>query len=120
MPRPKSPKKHNGSAEPVASVNPEPVINPGNGSVEAAAPLISAATENANGEMKTVTSRKPRKPEMLRTETRSNLFPINVEDEIRRLAYLMAERRGFQPGHETEDWLSAEREVRERYHQQTA
>jgi hypothetical protein len=26
-------------------------------------------------------------------------------------AYYRAERRGFQPGHETEDWLAAEREI---------
>jgi hypothetical protein len=26
-------------------------------------------------------------------------------------AYLRAERRGFVPGHETEDWLAAEAEV---------
>ena len=26
-------------------------------------------------------------------------------------AYLRAERRGFEPGHETEDWLAAEAEV---------
>jgi hypothetical protein len=26
-------------------------------------------------------------------------------------AYLRAERRGFEPGHETEDWLAAESEV---------
>jgi hypothetical protein len=26
-------------------------------------------------------------------------------------AYFMAERRGFAPGHELEDWLAAEREV---------
>jgi hypothetical protein len=26
-------------------------------------------------------------------------------------AYLRAERRGFEPGHETEDWLAAETEV---------
>jgi hypothetical protein len=32
----------------------------------------------------------------------------------------MAERRGFEPGHESEDWLAAEREVRQRYHQQSA
>jgi hypothetical protein len=46
--------------------------------------------------------------------------PINLEDEVRRLAYLLSERRGFEPGHETEDWLTAEREVRQRYHQQSA
>jgi hypothetical protein len=32
----------------------------------------------------------------------------------------MAERRGFEPGHEHEDWVAAEREVRQRYHQQSA
>jgi len=30
---------------------------------------------------------------------------------IAELAYYRAERRGFEPGHETEDWLSAEAEV---------
>jgi hypothetical protein len=32
----------------------------------------------------------------------------------------MAERRGFEPGHEAEDWFAAEREVRQRYHQHSA
>ncbi|HKF06363.1 MAG TPA: DUF2934 domain-containing protein [Candidatus Sulfotelmatobacter sp.] len=61
-----------------------------------------------------------RKPTIVKSETRPNLVPINLEDEIRRLAYLMAERRGFEPGHEAEDWLTAEREVRQRYHQHSA
>jgi hypothetical protein len=30
---------------------------------------------------------------------------------IAETAYLRAERRGFAPGHETEDWLAAEEEV---------
>jgi hypothetical protein len=30
---------------------------------------------------------------------------------IQEAAYLRAERRGFAPGHDTEDWLSAEAEV---------
>lgn len=30
---------------------------------------------------------------------------------IARAAYLRAERRGFTPGHELEDWLAAEREI---------
>jgi len=39
-----------------------------------------------------------------------------VTAEVRRSmiaegAYLRAERRGFAPGHETEDWLAAEAEV---------
>jgi hypothetical protein len=41
---------------------------------------------------------------------------VTVTAEIRRgmiaeAAYLRAERRGFLPGSETEDWLAAEREV---------
>jgi len=61
-----------------------------------------------------------RRPLIVKSETRPNLVPINLEDEIRRLAYLLAERRGFEPGHEAEDWIAAEREVRQRYHQQSA
>lgn len=30
---------------------------------------------------------------------------------IAQAAYFRAERRGFQPGHELEDWVSAEKEV---------
>jgi hypothetical protein len=56
----------------------------------------------------------------VKTEARANLVPINVEEEVRRLAYLLAERRGFEAGHEGEDWLAAEREIRQRYHQQSA
>lgn len=61
-----------------------------------------------------------RKPTTLRSETRATVVPINVDEEIRRVAYLLSERRGFEPGHETEDWLAAEHEVRQRYRQQSA
>lgn len=33
------------------------------------------------------------------------------EDEIRLHAYYRAERRGFLPGHDLEDWLAAERQI---------
>ena len=59
-------------------------------------------------------------PEIVKSDTRATLVPINLEEEIRRLAYLMAERRGFEPGHEADDWFAAEREVRQRYHQHSA
>lgn len=75
-----------------------------------------ARPEPANPEIRKTT----RKPEIVKTESRSNLVPINLDDEIRRLAYLLSERRGFEAGHETEDWLAAEREVHQRYHQQSA
>ena len=46
-----------------------------------------------------------------------NAIPINLEDEIRRRAYELYAERGFDSGHEYEDWLRAEREVKQRYGQ---
>jgi Protein of unknown function (DUF2934) len=136
MPKPKNPKKNNGIAVPAVAVEVAAVHNVVPGKVEssftehktelttAPAPVEHNATERnpleRNLDIQTAAVRKTRKPEILKTEPRSNLFPINLEDEIRRLAYLLSERRGFQPGHENEDWLSAEREVLQRYHQQSA
>ena len=42
--------------------------------------------------------------------------PVDISEDARRgmiaeAAYLRAERRGFMPGTETEDWLAAEAEV---------
>ena len=106
MPRTKSPKKTNGDA----AVAP---LQAGVSSMTEANPSATAVT-NTEAKKPTIVSSKPK------IEGRANLVPINVEDEIRQLAYLMSERRGFEPGHEAEDWLLAEREVRERYHQQRA
>jgi hypothetical protein len=50
-------------------------------------------------------------------EVKKNVFPINLEDEIRRRAYEIFEQRGFGAGDEREDWLQAEREVMARYRQ---
>lgn len=61
-----------------------------------------------------------RKFEVVKSETRKNLVPINLEDEIRRRAYELYEQRGSGTGNEAEDWLTAEREVRQRYSQQSA
>ena len=57
---------------------------------------------------------------IVKTDSRPHVVPINLEDEIRRRAYELAEQRGFSDGHQTEDWLNAEREVLERYRQQSA
>jgi DUF2934 family protein len=46
-----------------------------------------------------------------------NAIPINLEEEIRRRAYELYAERGFSSGHEHEDWLRAEREVKKRYSQ---
>lgn len=32
-------------------------------------------------------------------------------DQIAEIAYFRAERRGFEPGHESEDWMAAEAEL---------
>ncbi len=37
--------------------------------------------------------------------------PIDRQFEIEREAYFRAERRGFEPGHELEDWLAAEQSL---------
>jgi hypothetical protein len=61
---------------------------------------------------------EPRKKlEVVKTEPR-RVVPINLEDEIRRRAYELYQKRGGAPGSEAEDWLAAEREVRQRYKQQ--
>ena len=36
---------------------------------------------------------------------------LTREERIRLAAYAAAERRGFQPGFDTDDWLEAERQV---------
>jgi hypothetical protein len=38
-------------------------------------------------------------------------MPVEWESLVRMTAYLRAERRGFAPGYEIEDWLAAEAEV---------
>ena len=104
MAKPKGPKKSNGEAVTT------PVRTP------------SVAVENNNGaeSLMAATKKLTRKPSIVKSDLRATIVPINVDEEIRSLAYLMSERRGFEPGHETDDWLAAEREVRQRYHHHSA
>lgn len=61
------------------------------------------------------------KSETTKPDSRKNLVPINLEDEIRRLAYEIYEQRGAgSAGDQAEDWFTAEREIRQRYRQQSA
>ena len=92
---------------------------------ESASSEVLAAESNgngsaANGEKKAARKKAALKPEIVKSDARATIVPINLDEEIRRLAYLMAERRGFEPGHEADDWIAAEREVRQRYHQHSA
>jgi hypothetical protein len=77
-----------------------------------------AAAESKAAEMKTPSD--GRRFEVVRTESRKNLVPINLEDEIRRRAYELYQQRGSGFGSEADDWLTAEREIRQRYHQHSA
>lgn len=61
---------------------------------------------------------EPRKLEVVKHEPRKNVLPINLEEEIRRRAYELYQQRGSSVGSEAQDWLIAEREVRQRYRQQ--
>ena len=53
----------------------------------------------------------PRKSPPVVMPPRAQLTPESRHALIAEAAYLRAERRGFIPGHETEDWLAAEVEV---------
>jgi hypothetical protein len=119
MPKPKFPRKTNDAKEAVPITT---SAAPASDTKVAPAEAMAAppATKNRKTETRTETKKTARKPEIVKAEPRSNLVPINLEDEIRSLAYLLAERRGFEPGHEAEDWLAAETELRHRYHQQRA
>jgi hypothetical protein len=107
MPKAKSPKKLDGKE----TVSTAPTENSA-----AAAKSPSPVTEASQGASRQIA----RRLDTPRNESRATLVPINLDDEIRQLAYLLSERRGFTPGHETEDWLTAEHEVLQRYHQQSA
>jgi len=69
-------------------------------------PLVTAASETQT-EIKEVKKTHP--------EARKNVFPINLDEEIRRRAYELWEQSGYQAGHETEHWLLAESEILSRY-----
>jgi hypothetical protein len=58
--------------------------------------------------------------EVRKADGRKNLIPINLEDEIRRRAYELSQQRQPGSGGAADDWLAAEREVMQRYHQQSA
>ena len=118
MAKPRSPKKTNGTKETFPPTNlPNPVSD---NSVTPAEAIAAAPPVGTNGTKKTGTRKTAPKPELVRTDSRATLVPINLDEEIRRFAYLLSERRGFEPGHEAEDWLAAENEIRQRYHQQGA
>jgi hypothetical protein len=63
----------------------------------------------------TPTVRKRAPSKSARSESNPNLSPFVGPEHraalIAQAAFFRAEKRGFSPGHETEDWLAAESEV---------
>lgn len=118
MARSKTPKKVNGENVTVNNTSHTPA--PQNGTYGETSLAASAMMDNQDSEVKNPGRKIARRPEIVRSDSRATLLPINLDDEIRQLAYLLSEQRGFEPGHETEDWLNAEREIRQRYHQYSA
>jgi len=98
----------------VAAVNP-PVVRAVSEEVK---PESMVTVESAKVAERKVVEAKPF--EVRRPEPRKNVVPINLEEEIRRRAYELYQMRGAGSGNEAEDWLVAEREVLQRYHQQSA
>ncbi len=112
MARAKTPKTNGGN---------EAVSNPGatvSNSVAAEAVAASAVETEAKKARAAKNAVAKSAPKLEAVPRSSNVVPFNLEDEIRKVAYLLSERRGFVPGYESEDWLAAEDEVRQRYRQQ--
>jgi hypothetical protein len=76
-------------------------------------PQKAAPTTTSNPVEKSPPSRKTTRAKQTATPTPSR---VDISENARRgmiaeAAYLRAERRGFSPGFEVEDWLAAEAEV---------
>ena len=56
---------------------------------------------------------KPRKP-AAPASARADASPEEIRQLIEQAAYYKAKDRNFEPGHELEDWIAAEAEVRSR------
>jgi hypothetical protein len=52
-------------------------------------------------------------------EARASAAPDDIRRLIAEAAYYKAKERGFQPGHELEDWVQAESEVMRRVERRT-
>jgi Protein of unknown function (DUF2934) len=102
------------SEKPVAEASPVKVTREAS-----VAPEAKVSSEARTASEPRVSS-EGRKFEVMKTESRKNVVPINLDDEIRRRAYELFQQRGSGSGSEAEDWLNAEREIRQRYRQQSA
>ena len=104
-----------------------PVTEAASTEVKPEAP-VALAVKSATGPQTTPASKPETRPEATTTkmfevrkpDIRKNVVPINLEDEIRRRAYELYQLRGPGAGNAADDWFTAEREVMQRYRQQSA
>jgi hypothetical protein len=78
----------------------------------------SLESAHATSAKSRASTKQPQKKATLRVRQQTIARKPNVEElnlMIATAAYFCAERRRFQPGHELEDWLTAEREIRSLY-----
>ena len=73
------------------------------GATPIAMPMKPAQRQQAQLEAESARGMRPDGPTVLSADERRAM--------IEQAAYFRAERRGFTPGHEGEDWIAAEREV---------
>jgi DUF2934 family protein len=84
---------------------PKSELNPGDS--VSGRPLRKPRSEGANG-----STAARAEPPRAGGDGVARLSEDELNAMISRAAYLRAEQRGFQPGHEVEDWLAAEAEIR--------
>ena len=78
-------------------------------------PRATSQTKKTTAKKTTVTTKKSTKSASAKPET---LLPVTDEVRYRMIteaAYLIAEQRGFEGGHEMDDWLKAEAEIDSRF-----
>ena len=78
--------------------------------------MATAKTPRTNSSV-TPIDRKPSEVKELRISSTGN---SNLEEEIRRRAYVLFQERGGEHGRHHEDWLRAEAEIRARFANRTA
>lgn len=78
---------------------------------------VKKETERRSAERRTAPKAAPKstpKPASFNNTARAEISADEVRKLISEAAYYRAKQRGFQPGHELDDWIQAEAEVTRR------
>lgn len=81
---------------------------------------MAAPKERRNSPRKTTTATPNHdNPAAMNTDSRAEASPEEIRQLIAQAAYYRAKQRGFEPGHELEDWIQAESEILRRVERST-